>query len=104
MPCPWLCKELELRRADETSTTYVDTTGSISAICGQTPEDGSFIAIETKLFEQYLKNNDYECLWIFLAERNAFKHGGMLGGGSHLRVEGVAWKQGHNIVKEVWKK
>jgi hypothetical protein len=33
MPCPWLCKELELRRADETSTTYVDTTGSISAIC-----------------------------------------------------------------------
>jgi predicted ATPase len=100
MPSPWLCKALELKRSDETATQYFDKNGSI-ALYGQSPKGGTFVGIETELFEQYLKDNDYECLWVFLAERNTFLDG-RIGGGAYRRIEGVAWRHGRGIAKEIW--
>lgn len=101
MPCPWLCKALGLKKADETATKYLDKNGNISAVCGHSPEGGRFVGIEVEPFEKYLKDNDYECLWIFLSERNTFLDG-RLGGGAYRRIEGVAWRHGKGFAKEIW--
>lgn len=103
MPCPWLCKALGLKKADETATKYLDKNGNISAVCGHSPEGGRFVGIEVEPFEKYLKDNDYECLWIFLSERNTFLDG-RPGGGAYRRIEGVTWRHGQGFSKEIWNK
>lgn len=101
MPCPWLCKALGLKRADETSTKYLDKKGEVSVVCGHSPEEGQFVGIEAELFEQYLEENGYECLWIFLSERNTFLDG-RIGGGAYRRIKGVSWRDGKGFAKEIW--
>lgn len=103
MPCPWLCNALKLKIEAETSTKYLNNNGQISLICGNSSEGGGFVAVESELFEKYLKENDNECLWNFLSERNTFVYG-EIGRGTHRRIEGVAWKQGTGIRNKIWSK
>jgi hypothetical protein len=87
---PWLAKALSLAPEVSDGSVYKDQSGKIEfwGTCMQ--EGGSSALISSELLQNYLKANSLECLWTFVAERNAWPSGGN-SNAAWRRAEGLVW-------------
>lgn len=101
MPAPWLAHRLGLIPHTQDATIYVDSSGLTRFICGRSPGDGSYAFLDQELFQSVLDQDGLACLWIFVAERNAWP-GGENEHASRRRMEGVVWDEEGKLQTVSW--
>jgi hypothetical protein len=89
IPSPWLLSELRLSPTPTDASLYKDASGNSRFIGSCLESDGSSALIEADFFQEYLDRNSLDCIWFFLAERNAWPGGGMKA--VWRRSEGICW-------------
>ena len=92
IPAPWLAQRLNLKPHPEDATIYVDHIGETRFVCGRSPGDGSHAFIDQQLFQTFLEEDGFACVWIFVTERSAWP-GGENKNASRRRSEGVVWHE-----------
>lgn len=102
LPAPWLAMELSLTPLASDSQSYADSSGTRQFVSRQSRDDGSHAYVRRELFENFLKKDDLECVWIFAAERCVWP-GGSNTYAAWRRSEGVVWFESGKPKMKAWK-
>ena len=103
IPMPWLTHQMGLLPHMRDASAYVDSSGTIRFLGSHLSDDGLSALIDAEQFERFLEAQSLACIWVFIAERNAWP-GGSNSLASWRRSEGVAWNEGGQIKTIHWKK
>ncbi|OGQ97650.1 MAG: hypothetical protein A2521_04905 [Deltaproteobacteria bacterium RIFOXYD12_FULL_57_12] len=102
LPSPWLAHQLGLSPVPTDVSVYRDAAGKHQFIGTQLEHDGSSAVINAEIFEKYLAQQEIACVWLFVAERNAWP-GGHNNTATWRRTEGVCWlEEGRKPNAVVW--
>ena len=102
LPQKWFAEELELKMADRSANSWMDSEGCIVLTSVSGDEGRSTVVIEERTFADYASQFNVEPVWIMIAERNAWPSGkGRRFKGR--RSEAVAWYDSGKLRKRGWK-
>lgn len=90
LPSPWFARQLSLLPNRPDASTYQDRTGNVMFISARREPLGSAVLVDDKMLRAFLKQHDTECVWLFVAERNAWPSGNN-DNATWRRTEGVSW-------------
>jgi len=103
IPSPWLARALSLYRDEKDASIYKTPDGEIAFIGSRLGDEGSSALVKTALLKPMLEAQNLECLWLFVAERNAWRSSDM-DHATRRRSEGLCWIEGNKSCTETWKR
>ncbi|MDH5298813.1 MAG: hypothetical protein OEV91_07325, partial [Desulfobulbaceae bacterium] len=92
LPAPWLAQQLGLSPDPTNFSSYRDVEKNCQFIGVNSEPDGSSALINAAIFQNYLDTHGLECVWLLIAERNAWP-GGQNTNAAWRRTEGVCWRE-----------
>jgi hypothetical protein len=101
LPAPWLAREMGISPDRSEVTSWVDHAGDSRFINAKSQPGGSVALIESTWFQSLLERQSLECIWVFLAERNAWP-GGDNDNAAWRRSEGFCWIEGGQPRAVTW--
>lgn len=103
LPSPWLSRALCITADRQDASLYRDNQAKTIFI-GHEPRKGPTLAlVEESKFSSFLTENDLQCLWLFVAERNVWP-GGSNVDAAWRRSEGLCWFENGKPKTTHWKK
>ena len=90
MPATWLVRDMKLERDRQDAERFLASDDSVRFIASRAPDSRSSALIDAKSFADYLNNRGLACVWLFVAERNAWP-GGDNTHAAWRRSEGCCW-------------
>jgi hypothetical protein len=98
---PWLSSQLALQQSYPDGRCFTDTQGILRFFSRRVGGESSCAVIDTKLFEDYLESNGLACVWLMVAERNAWP-GGSNASAAWRRSEGCCWIEDGKMKSRTW--
>lgn len=100
---PWLALQLDLAPERSNSAICRDQFSGCQFAGAILEPEGSSALVDAKVFHTYLDNNDLRCLWLFVAERNAWSRRDP-DIRAKRRSEGLVWFEGGATKTVTWRR
>lgn len=90
LPAPWLSKALHIMADKQDASLYRDSQSRAVFIGNETQNGPTSALVQESTLNSFLAENELQCLWLFVAERNVWP-GGSNADAAWRRSEGVCW-------------
>jgi hypothetical protein len=98
---PWLTAQLGLSPDRTDASIYRDASGRCRFIGSKLEPNASSALVDAEFFQAYLDQHSLDCVWLFIAERNAWP-GGNNDNAAWRRSEGFCWTKRGKLIAETW--